>query len=171
MNAVFFDIMLILKVYKPQPLILGNKMSDYKHILLAVDFSDYNQNVALKAQELADFYQAKLSLLHVIDSASFIHLNYDLELPDTNLNALLIDSSKRKLAQLTKDLQLRCQQQWVEVGYSHEEIIRVANENSVDLIVIGSHARHGLRLLLGSTVNAVLHHAHCDVLAVRLKHD
>jgi universal stress protein A len=146
-------------------------MSDYKHILLAVDFSDYNQKIALKAQRLATFYQAKLSLLHVVDSASFIHLNYDLELPDTNLNDLLIKSSKKKLEQLTKDLQLRCQQKWVVVGYSHEEIIRVAKENSVDLIVIGSHARHGLRLLLGSTANAVLHHSNCDVLAVRLKHD
>ena len=146
-------------------------MSDYKHILLAVDFSNYNQNVTLKAQKLADVYQAKLSLLHVVDSASFIHLNYDLELPDTNLNDLLIESSKKKLTQLVKDLKLRCQEQWVVVGYSHEEIIRIANENSVDLIVIGSHARHGLRLLLGSTVNAVLHHASCDVLAVRLKHD
>jgi len=57
-------------------------MSDYKHILLAVDFSDYNQNITLKAQKLVDVYQAKLSLLHVVDSGSFIYLNYDLELPE-----------------------------------------------------------------------------------------
>ncbi|MEO1899758.1 MAG: universal stress protein, partial [Methylococcales bacterium] len=40
-----------------------------------------------------------------------------------------------------------------------------------DLIVVGSHGRHGLALLLGSTANGVLHHAVCDVLAVRLSDD
>ena len=38
-----------------------------------------------------------------------------------------------------------------------------------DLIVVGSHGRHGLALLLGSTANDVLHGAPCDVLAVRLQ--
>ncbi|MGB1202845.1 MAG: universal stress protein [Alloalcanivorax venustensis] len=37
-----------------------------------------------------------------------------------------------------------------------------------DLIVLGSHGKHGIRLLLGSTANAVLHRATCDVLAVRI---
>ena len=48
------------------------------------------------------------------------------------------------------------------------EIIRVAAENEVDLIVVGSSGRwRGLALLLGSTANAVLHGALCDVLTVR----
>ncbi|WP_292363901.1 universal stress protein, partial [Methylophaga sp. UBA1464] len=37
-----------------------------------------------------------------------------------------------------------------------------------DLIVVGSHGRKGIKMLLGSTANAILHHARCDVLAVRL---
>ena len=45
---------------------------------------------------------------------------------------------------------------------------RVAEEQSCDLIVVGSHGRHGLALLLGSTANDVLHGAPCDVIAVRL---
>jgi len=49
------------------------------------------------------------------------------------------------------------------------EIIKIAEENNVDLIIVGSHGRHGLALLLGSTANGVLHHAKCDVLAVRIK--
>ena len=43
-----------------------------------------------------------------------------------------------------------------------------AKEQTCDLIVVGSHGRHGLALLLGSTANDVLHGAPCDVLAVRL---
>jgi universal stress protein A len=38
----------------------------------------------------------------------------------------------------------------------------------MDLIIIGSHGRHGIRILLGSTANAILHSAKCDVLAVRV---
>ena len=55
------------------------------------------------------------------------------------------------------------------MGSPKTEIVRVANEHKVDLIIVGSHGRHGLALLLGSTANGVLHHATCDVLAVRLR--
>jgi universal stress protein A len=47
--------------------------------------------------------------------------------------------------------------------------VRIAKERGVDLIVVGSHGRHGLQLLLGSTANGVLHLAECDVLAVRVR--
>ncbi|MBA6354230.1 universal stress protein, partial [Colwellia sp. BRX9-1] len=40
-------------------------------------------------------------------------------------------------------------------------------KENVDLIITGSHGVHGLQLLLGSTCNAILHGAKCDVLAVR----
>ncbi len=53
-------------------------------------------------------------------------------------------------------------------GGVRREIIDYAQANEVDLIVLGSHGRHGLQLLLGSTANAVLHHANCDVLTVRI---
>ena len=49
----------------------------------------------------------------------------------------------------------------------YEEIF--SRTSAVDLIVVGSHGRHGLALLLGSTADAVLHHAKCDVMAVRLQ--
>jgi universal stress protein A len=57
----------------------------------------------------------------------------------------------------------------VELGSPKAEITRVAEEQGVDLIVVGSHGRLGLELLLGSTANGVLHAAKCDVLAVRVK--
>jgi universal stress protein A len=54
-------------------------------------------------------------------------------------------------------------------GQPRQEIHRLAEEQGCDLIIVGSHGRHGLALLLGSTANDVLHGAPCDVLAVRLK--
>jgi len=46
---------------------------------------------------------------------------------------------------------------------------RVAEEEKVDLIILGSRERHGLAILVNFTEDTVLHAAHCDVLAVRLK--
>ncbi|BBI51861.1 hypothetical protein HORIV_42820 [Vreelandella olivaria] len=54
------------------------------------------------------------------------------------------------------------------VGMPDTEIHRFAEEHDVDLIVVGSHGRHGFALLLGSTSTGVLHGAQCDVLAVRV---
>jgi universal stress protein A len=44
----------------------------------------------------------------------------------------------------------------------------MANEKNIDLIVIGTHGRSGIKLLLGSTANSVLHGVKQDVLAVRV---
>jgi universal stress protein A len=44
----------------------------------------------------------------------------------------------------------------------------MAKDQDIDLIVVGSHGRHGLALIFGSTSNSVLHGATCDVLAVRI---
>ncbi len=52
-------------------------MSDYKYILLTVDFFDYSQKIALKYQKLADVYQTKLNLLHVVDSVLAVRLKHD----------------------------------------------------------------------------------------------
>ena len=54
-------------------------------------------------------------------------------------------------------------------GSTRREILRLAKELDTNLIVIGSHGREGIQRLLGSTANAVLHGAPCDVLAVRIK--
>ena len=54
-------------------------------------------------------------------------------------------------------------------GRVSSEVLFYAEQNNVDLIVKGSHGRHGLELLLGSIANAILHGAKCDVLAVRFK--
>ena len=57
------------------------------------------------------------------------------------------------------------------VGNPAAEIAAYADQNECDLIVIGSHATHGLNLVLGSVANAVLHKAKCDVLTIRLSSD
>jgi len=57
----------------------------------------------------------------------------------------------------------------VEFGRTVNTILETADKFEADLILLGSHGRHGIGLLLGSTANGVLHRAKCDVLAVRIK--
>jgi universal stress protein A len=57
----------------------------------------------------------------------------------------------------------------VLTGIPYEEISRFAEEEKIDLIVIGTHGRTGLdRMLFGSTAEQVVRHAPCPVITVRL---
>jgi len=147
-------------------------MGYYKHILLAADFTEQGAGVATKAKALAEVNQAQLSIVHVVDNVPITEATYGPIIPfDGDLMEQIIVAAKKRLATLAKSMDITENKQWVEVGSPKLEIDRIAEENNVDLIVVGSHGRHGLALLLGSTANGVLHHAECDVLAVRLKND
>jgi len=147
-------------------------MENYKHILLAVDFYEQDAIVVNRAKDLAEKFQAKLSLVHVVDSIPITDAGYGADIPfDLDLTAELMEAAKKRFANLAEKLGIPEERLWLELGSPKQEIIRVAKENAVDLIVIGSHGRHGLALLLGSTANGVLHYATCDVLAVRLQND
>jgi universal stress protein A len=144
-------------------------MESYKHILLAVDFFEPAQVVIDRAKALAETYKASFSIIHVVDNMPLPDTGYGFDAAyDVDLTGEMIDAAKKKLTDLAKKLGVEQDRIWVELGSPKLEITRIAEENQVDLIVVGSHGRHGFALLLGSTANGVLHHAKCDVLAVRL---
>jgi universal stress protein A len=147
-------------------------MSDYQHILMAVDFSEQGVYVAKKARSLADRYQAKLSIIHVLDNIPMPDTNYGTVIPlDQDSSNELLEAEKAKLMEFGNQLNVDLANRWMLWGVPKQEIIHIAVQEQVDLIVVGSHGRHGLALLLGSTANSVLHYAKCDVLAIRLQDD
>lgn len=145
-------------------------MADYQHILLAVDFSDQDTYVARKAERLATFFNAKMSIIHVLDNIPMPDTAYGAIIPlESDSSYELLEIEKDKFIRTANRLTIDPANRWLIWGKPEVEIIRIANEEEVDLIVVGSHGRHGLALLLGSTASSVLHHAQCDVLAVRLE--
>jgi len=145
-------------------------MANYQHILLAIDYSEHGDSVARKAKTLADIYQAKLSMIHVLDNIPMPDTNYGTVIPlDVDSSYDLLEAEKTKLARIGERLGIDRSRRWLIWGVPKQEIVRIAEQEQVDLIVVGSHGRHGLALLLGSTANAVLHYAACDVMAVRLQ--
>lgn len=145
-------------------------MKGYEHILLAVDYSEQGVYVAGKARSLAYRYQAKLSIIHVLDNIPMPDTNYGTVIPlgqDSSYD--LLEAEKAKLMRLGDQLNVDLANRWMVWGIPKQEIIHIADQIQVDLIVVGSHSRHGLAFLLGSTANAVLHYAKCDVMAIRLQ--
>ncbi|CBL44865.1 Universal stress protein, UspA [gamma proteobacterium HdN1] len=142
-------------------------MALYSHILLAVDFHAETPLIVERARAMQEAYKTKLSLVHVIEPIGIAYGGeFPLDLGD--LHRELEKQGREKLAELGQQLGVPAEQQLLEVGITEREILRVAKEQAIDLIVLGSHGRHGLALLLGSTANAVLHRSQCDVLAVRV---
>lgn len=146
-------------------------MINYKHVLIAVDFSPSADEVIKRAVTLKNSGDVKLTILHVVDHLPPLGFGEEpLIAPDWMIpEKELLDSARKSLDNLVQKHQLSDIEKLVTLGTASNEIARVADENDVDLIVVGSHGRHGARLLLGSTANGVLHHANCDVLAVRVK--
>ncbi|MGB3624143.1 universal stress protein [Ketobacter sp. MCCC 1A13808] len=143
-------------------------MSQYSHILLAADFNQESEDVSARAAALKDTFSATLSIIHVLEPISIAYGGeFPVDLGD--LHKELEKQAESQLKELGAQLGVPPERQYLEVGITEKEILRVGKEKHVDLIVMGSHGRHGLALLLGSTANAVLHHAEIDVLAVRIK--
>lgn len=142
-------------------------MANYQHILLAVDLTDESKPVAERAKALSQQSGAKLSIVHVIEPINFAY-GGDIPMDLTAIQDQLDEHARQKLVDFAQPYQIPPEQQHTVVGLPQNEIHRIAEEQAVDLIVVGSHGRHGLSLLLGSTANGVLHGAQCDVLAVRV---
>lgn len=140
-------------------------MSTYQHILIAVDLDDTNRSVVAKAVEISGG-NADLELIHVVEPLQIYG-----PIPTIDYSSIQSHSeqiARERLAALGAEFGIGSEQQHILEGVAQKEIHAFAEERGIDLVVLGSHGRHGVSLLLGSTANAVLHGAKCDVLAVRV---
>ena len=142
-------------------------MDRYSRILLAVDLTDSCKGVAQQAARVAKQCEGQLHIVHVVEPQS---LAYGDEIPIdlTTLHDAINDQAASYLREFSKDFDIPEERQYLVFGTIHHEIHRIAKEKNMDLIVVGSHGRHGLAILFGSTLDDVIHAAHCDVLAVRV---
>jgi universal stress protein A len=143
-------------------------MPAYRKLLVVLDLSHDSEQVAIAARDLAAYSQAKIVALHVVEFAPVEPMGESL-MRTVQIEEELIKRSHVKLSELSARLGLAGADLRVEVGNTKTEILRVAGEENPDLIVVGSRERHGLAILVNFTEDAVLHAAHCDVLAVRLR--
>ncbi len=137
----------------------------YKKVLFATDFDEVGINAAHKAKKIADENGAQLFLVHVVEPIpAYAYPGFA---GFAEVEVSIREQAEKELATLAERLGVDLKHRFLEFGSTKNEVLRVAEENKVDLIVTGSHGKHGLALLLGSTAQAILHGAHCDMLIVR----
>jgi universal stress protein A len=141
--------------------------SGYRRIMLAVDLTEESGKVAERALALARVFDAELHVVHVIEPLSLAY-GGDIPMDLSSVQEQIHEQAKSHLAEFAATLNVPSEHQYLIFGRPESEIQRAAEAKQADVIVVGSHGRHGLALLLGSTANGVLHGATCDVLAVRV---
>jgi len=137
----------------------------YQRIIIAVDLTQDSEAVVARAAAVAG--NAEAILLHVIEPLTFAY-GGDIPMDLSEVQDQLQTQANERLAALAEKFSINKENCQVVVGQTANEIHRLADENATNLIIVGSHGRSGLALLLGSTSNGVLHGASCDVLAVRV---
>jgi nucleotide-binding universal stress UspA family protein len=141
----------------------------FKRILVAVDFSDTSREALRRTVEMARLLSSEVFCLHVIEvpygagEAAFIAQNM-------KERSRAEKNRRRELAQLLEEKGCDSANVKVVAGTPYHEILKEAAEANVDLIVVGSHGRSGVRrVLLGSTSERVIRHSECPVLVYRLE--
>jgi len=143
-------------------------MRDYSRILICLDLTEDSERIAERARALAANSGASLTLLHVVEYVPVEPMGEAL-LPAVQIEGELVERATVRLAALSAKLGLDRSERLVLTGNIKSEVVRVAQDRGIDLIVIGSRERHGVSILFNFTEDTVLHAAPCDVLAVRLQ--
>ncbi|HKT72481.1 MAG TPA: universal stress protein [Steroidobacteraceae bacterium] len=142
-------------------------MPDYRRILLVVDLTDDSLVIGQRARALATALGAEIEMLHVVDFVPVEPMAETL-MPNVQIEEDMVDRARKRLATLAASLGIPESACQVEAGNVKAEVVRLAREHHVDLIILGSRERHGVSILVNFTEDTVLHAAPCDVLAVRI---
>lgn len=133
-------------------------------ILLALDLYDNYQPLLERAVQIAKRHNAQLHIVHVIPHVlTSIPYAYDFQ-------ADMESEANRKLAEIIAGGALKPHVHLLN-GTPKNQVVNLAEKLKVDLLIIGSHGKHGVDLLLGSTANGILHLAQCDVFIIHINAD
>jgi nucleotide-binding universal stress UspA family protein len=141
-------------------------------ILLPTDFSGCANYALPYAAVIARATGARIVCVHVVETVvpAVGYAGLAEPMPIADISEQLEDSAERELPRLTdcEELNGLDVEEVIVHGDAAAEIVQVAEERTVDLIVISSHGRTGLgRIIFGSTAEAVVRHASCPVLVVK----
>jgi universal stress protein A len=142
-------------------------MSTYRRVLLVLDLNEDSVSVGRRATALAATVGAEVELLHVVEFVPVEPMGETI-MPAVQIENELLDRATARLRAMAAELGIPGATCHVEAGNVKSEIVRIARDRHVDLIVLGSRERHGLSILVNLTEDTVLHAAPCDVLAIRV---
>jgi universal stress protein A len=140
----------------------------FTKLLCPIDFSETSYRALEAAKQLARDNDAELVLAHVWHPPPYV---YGAEPPiSSHVIQDLIDDATRKLQSVERETSKTTGKLSTRflTGVPWDQIVGCARAEAVDLIVIGTHGRTGIKhVLLGSVAEQVVRHAGCAVLVVR----
>jgi nucleotide-binding universal stress UspA family protein len=147
----------------------------FRRIGFCTDFSENADQAFVVAVDMAARFGASLEIIHVTVSlthsppvhATYMPVEYDPEFIEEVSRAAMKSIEERYVSRLPVDMLHSVS---VISGYAATEILRIAEEKKLDLLVMGSHGLTGLaHVLFGSTAERVVRKAGCSILTVRHK--
>jgi universal stress protein A len=144
-----------------------------KKILVATDFSPQAAVAADAAVDLASRFESSLVLVYVVPFSTYVDFaeglgrtaGWDADVQAT-VKANAKDRLEREAARLSKK-GVQTSTLMVD-GPPQLEIAELARKEGVDLVIVGSHGRTGLKhIVIGSVAEGVVRHCHCPVLVIR----
>ncbi|MCJ8312129.1 MAG: universal stress protein [Saccharospirillaceae bacterium] len=139
----------------------------YKHILLAVDLTQDSKNIAIKAVALAKLTGAEFSVIHVQEPIRYAYAS-EAPIDYSQIQTQIDGYAQKSLDEFVESLEIEVKHSLLESGKTSSTIRAMADNYACDLIVVGSHGRHGFSLIFGSHSSGVIHGATCDVMAIRV---
>ena len=147
-------------------------MKDFSTILVAVDFSDSSDNAFQMALAMAEKFSSKLLILHVINEPVDLRGFYVPHISFDKLEEEIEEGAKKLMESFCRQHTggFENYQSLIVPGMPYEQIIKQAENNGAELIVLGTHGRTGLdHVLFGSTAEKVVRKSKLPVLTVRLE--
>ncbi len=146
-------------------------MSGYSKIVVAIDLSSESTIIMKRALDVAAL-ESEIHLVYVQEPMDSVYMGVvpygpvfvGMDQVEENLK----DELAQKLDGIGEEFNIAADSRHLLNGTPAREIHRFAQENDMQLIVVGTHGQKGVQLLLGATANSVLHGSSCDVLAVRI---
>jgi len=149
-------------------LVIGDEVSlTLDQVVFATDFSPISEMAVAYAGALTKRFASKLTVTHVVDLS--VAAVSDAALVGIPIDKMRRDSAE-KVENLVNDLSLEgvhALGRTLEARNPAAEVVRLADELRPNMLVIGTHSKTGLqKMILGSFVEGVIHHAHCPVLTI-----
>jgi len=137
-----------------------------KKVLVAHDGSKSSDKAVKKAFEIARKFNSSVTVISVIPE---LYLTELMEMDRIRILQTLKDEAKKTLEKIRKNAAgIRQIKTIIREGNAAEEILKAAGTMRADVIITGSHGRHGAqKFLLGSVSSKIVDHAECSVLVVK----
>ena len=146
-------------------------MKKIDKILLAVDFSDSSQHACEHALMLARKFNSRLIVIHVINEPVDLRGFYVPHISFDRLEQEIEEGARKMMEKFSANVMgdYANVETSIVSGIPYDEILKKAEAENVDLIVLGTHGRAGIdHFLFGSTAERVVRTAQCPVLTVRM---